>query len=385
MVKKSLVDILMDKCRKSFDEACSEYTYYDANGNDIYNMLSELNLSEVTLHDVITKNVFQGIDYYKLVSFAPLWVRNAGHSQEGALSQKRFEELVNLNENELTHKFLYYHDCEVLMSAFQNRTQVIDRLMNKIYEYLTPKIQHQIKDYEECVYGAGSDGIDVHTYINSLIITLASSFDLITKIAFELQEMPKIGFEKYPSMKCANITYGEKKLLHDCLKVNGTLFGKEEPICVKQVLSLRNEIIHNGSLDFYYSIYHGMIDGKIEHMIFFPDMTETGTLVCYKQRKKFYPDCTRTFNSILPEIVKDVIRCLSATLNLLNSKFDCEWTENDHEVTKYQKEILGWRGLRKNKDGTIHADWLKAGQDVKHQELLLKLVDDILAELNKKE
>lgn len=73
------------------------------------------------------------------------------------------------------------------------------------------------------------------------------------------------------------------------------------------------------------------------------DMTENGVLVTYKQRKKFYPDCTQTFNNKLPVIVREVINCLSATINLLISAFDCEWTENDREIMNYQKEILGER------------------------------------------
>lgn len=383
MDKKTLADILVDKSRKTFEETCSEYTYCDENGSLIYNLLVDLNSSEVTLHDVLTKNVFKGIDYYKLIALAPLWVRDAGHSQECAMSQKHFEELVNLNDNELTHKFLYYHDCEMLMSAFQNRTQVIERLMNKIYEYLTPNLHRHIKDYEEFGYGIGPDGVDVYTYINSLIITLASSFDLITKVAFELQEMPKVEFDRYPSMKSANVLYGDKKRLHDNLKLEGTLFGKDEPICVRKVLSLRNEIIHNGSLDFHYSYYHGMIDGKIEHLILFPDMTENGILTCYKQRKKFYPDCTQTFNNILPVIVREVINCLSTTLNLLINEFDCEWTENDREIMNHQKEILGWRGLRMSEDGIIHADWLNSGLDEKHQDTLLKQVNEIFSNKEK--
>ena len=132
-----LADIMIDRSKKSFEEMTSEYSYADADGSRLHDKLSDLNDEEVSLHDVITKNVFKGIDYYALVSLAPLWTRNAGHSQESAMTKDEFETLVKKNDNELTHRFLYYHDCEMLMNAFQNRTQSILRFMDRIFSLLS--------------------------------------------------------------------------------------------------------------------------------------------------------------------------------------------------------------------------------------------------------
>jgi len=342
---EKLADILMRRSRKSFEKTTSEYTFYDDEGQIIYNSLLNLNIAEVSLHEVITKNVFKGIDYYNLVPWVPLWVREAGHSQEGVMSQLDFEKKIKQNDNELTNKFLYYYDCEMLMSAFQNRTQVINHQMNRIFEYLTPKLNRHIDEYEEFVFGIDSDGIDVYSYIHSLIITLASIFDLITKVAYELQEMHKVSFEHYPSLRSSNIIYGKKTSLNDALRIEGTLFSNNEMTCVRQIESLRDEIVHNGSLDFHYFLYHGLIGEKVENEIFFPDMTNSGRLVCCKQRRMFYSDCQKTFNVELPKLVNEVIACLKSTVNLLISKFDCEWTVNDQETKNYQTEIKGWYRL----------------------------------------
>lgn len=319
-----------------------EFTYKDPVGVQIYDALANLNMIEVELHDIITKNVFKGIDYYSIVGLIPLWARNDGHSQEGCSSKEKFESLVNANDNELTHKVLYYHDCEMLMSSFQNRTAALGRLINRIYEILTPNLSHDITEYEDVAFEVGTRGIDVYTYLNSLIITLASSFDILTKIAYELQEMHKVDFTSYPDMKSANITYGKRKWLDDGLRTEDTLFAKKEAVCIRTIESLRDEIIHNGSLDFHYALYHGLIDNKIEQWIFFPDLNESGTLKNLKARKKFYSNCTRTFNVMLPPLLLDVVRCLEKTLNVLISTFDCSYADNQQEILNFKKEISGW-------------------------------------------
>lgn len=226
---------LFDKLRQTFptpQENISEFTFYDSTGTQINDALGHLNILEVELHDVIMWNVFKGIDYYSIVGLVPMWVRNDDHSQEGCLSKEGFEKLVQANDNELTHRLLYYYDCEMLMSSFPNRTSVLVRLINKIYEILTPNLSRDIKEYDDVAFGIDAQGIDVYTYLNSLIITLASSFDLITKVAYELQEMPNVNFSSYPNMKSANIAYGKRKWLGDNLTVENTLFAKKEIVCI---------------------------------------------------------------------------------------------------------------------------------------------------------
>lgn len=344
-----LLDKLAQQSRTSLDRMFKEFTFYDSIGAQIHNALLNLNSLEVELHEVITHRVFEGIDYYSIAGMMPMWIRNGGHSQEGSCSKEIFESLINTNNNELTHRALYYHDCEMLMSSFQNRTSVLERLINRIYEILTPTLSRNINEYEEVAFGIGKQGIDVYTYLNSLIITLASSFDLITKVAYELQEMDKINYESYSDMRSANITYGKRKWLEERLRVKGSLFAKQESTCIRTIESLRDEIIHNGSLDFHYALYHGAIGDRIEQWIFFPDMNESGTLKNIKARKKFYPDCTRTFNIILPTLILEVIACLDKTLSVLISTFDCTYTTNNKEFMNYKDVISGWYARTENK------------------------------------
>ena len=340
----SLSNILMMKSHKTLDEIMSEYTYYDENGARLSSLLYDLNSLEVELHDVITKNVFKGIDYYKLVGIAPTWIRDAGHSQESSMTKARFDSLLEYNNNALTHRFLYYHDCEMLMSAFQNRTQAIESMMNSIFKHISPD-SRSITEYEEVVLSSCRDDIDLHVFLNSLIITLASSFDLITKVAHELLHMHEVSFGGYPKMKSAKLTYGDRVRLSEDMKVEQTLFAENEPRYIRQIMSLRDEIIHNGSLDFHYNSYHGIIDDKIDDFLFFPEMTESGVLLSHNARRKFYSNCNCTFNVVLPQLVCDVLECLRHTLRMLIDKFDCPWHENPDEALNYEDEIAKWSGL----------------------------------------
>lgn len=170
-----------------FEREQNSYTFQHPLGSKIYNQILELNLLEIDLHDVIQRNVFKGIDYYSIVNVAPVWMRDAGHSQEGNWTKEDLERLITKHDNELTHKFLYYHDCEMLMNAFQNRTSVLCTMLNRVYETLTPDFKCSMPEYEDVIYSCGASSSDVYVNLNSIIIMLASSFDILTKVAYELQ------------------------------------------------------------------------------------------------------------------------------------------------------------------------------------------------------
>ncbi|WP_018337408.1 hypothetical protein [Butyricimonas synergistica] len=47
------------------------------------------------------------------------------------------------------------------------------------------------------------------------------------------------------------------------LMVDDTLFAQKEAVCIRTIESLRDEIIHNGSFDFHYALYHGLINDSV--------------------------------------------------------------------------------------------------------------------------
>lgn len=61
---------IFDKLKQTLpkpEDLTKEFTYYNPAGGQIYDTLMNLNVLEVELHDIITKNVFKDIDYYSIV------------------------------------------------------------------------------------------------------------------------------------------------------------------------------------------------------------------------------------------------------------------------------------------------------------------------------
>ena len=113
----------------------------------------------------------------------------------------------------------------------------------------------------------------------------------------------------------------------------------------RQVESLRNEIIHNGSLDFHDTLYYGIKEDVIEYWIYATEFDKSGRLSSYNGRKKFYSNEKNTFNKLLPELMLDVIKYLQNTFELLISIFDTKITTNENEFINYNHEISRWYSL----------------------------------------
>lgn len=316
-----------------------KFTFYDARGQKLHSLLSDINMQIVQLHDEVLKNVFTDIDYYHVVGLMPLWLRDAGHSQESALPRSFFEKLVRANNNAFVHKFLYYHDCEMLVNALQNRFNTVETMFSQVYDILTPVLKHGL-DYDNVIFTINEDAERVNAYINTIIINLTSSCDIMTKIAIELNGMSTIDYVKYPKMLSANSTYGNYKILPDTLKQDGTYFAKSRPVAIVKVETLRDEIVHNGSLDFHALLYYGVKGNDIENWILSPAFTKDGYFDSFNGRKKFYDDPERTWNRELPNMVYDFLLVSQATIQLLLKTYSRDYYKNSGDLNNFHKEIM---------------------------------------------
>ena len=76
--------------KRPFIPEHEKFTYYDKVGESIYNLLTDINFEIVSLHDEVQNNVFTDIDYYSIVGLLPIWLRDAGNSQESSMSRSFF-------------------------------------------------------------------------------------------------------------------------------------------------------------------------------------------------------------------------------------------------------------------------------------------------------
>lgn len=332
-------DVMMEVFKSKYIPEDKLFSFYNEVGQNIYKLARDINLEIVSLHDYVLFNVFSDIDFYKLVDNSPMWVRDAGHSEESCLTKKQFEKLVKLNNNILTNKFLYYHDLEALVNSVQNRFSMITKMIDLLYFKLSPVLDLKISEYDNV--GFSSD-IETHALLNTAIINVCSCCDILTKLTYELSNISDITYENYPKLKSKDILYSSIKHLPSDLKQDNTLFSKKRPKVIAMFDSLRNEIIHNGSLDFNYSVYYGNKNKNIYSWIFFPEFEESGILSSYNARRKFYPDTQKTFNTELPLMCVEFLSIALETIKTLNSKFACQYFSSDNELERFKVEVLNW-------------------------------------------
>ena len=228
----------------------------------------------------------------------------------------------------------------MLMNAFQNRTSVLGKMLNNVFQTLTSELHFTFPEYDRVIFSDGDSSVDVFVNFHSIIISMTSCLDLLSKVAYELQEMPTVQFETYPKMNSMKFTFGSIHKLKSNLKRDNTIFSESKPLCISTLESIRDEIIHNGLLDFYNNLYSDVKDGVIEHWIFAPDFNEFGRLVTYKNRKKFYSNYDSTMNALLPQLMLDMIYLFAETLSVIIKEFDCEAYTDMDTINKYSKYLI---------------------------------------------
>jgi hypothetical protein len=120
-------------------------------------------------------------------------------------------------------------------------------------------------------------------------------------------------FTEYPKLKSLNKTYGDhKRLLHTIKK--DTIFEQSET--VKTIITIRNEIVHNSSIDNPPKVYQVFKDKRlIEKYILLPDL-KNGSLLAFNNRKHFFDNDIK-INEILPDLIKEFWTRIKTTLEIL--------------------------------------------------------------------
>lgn len=298
----------------------------------------------ISLYDTIENRIFNDIDYQILKRVEPLWMTQVGRSAETDSDKVYFENKIKENNNYVTNKILYWHDFENLVDALSDRFSMVRLLIDKFYEILPYNVRYNSTDHYQKVIKEMNEKADLaHTYLNNIFISLASSFDILTKIAFELNALGQISlYNKYPKLcsLSSGTLYKPSVAVDTRLKSTSTLF--EDPYCVRKIITLRNEFIHNGAWDYRPTIYTGFIDGVlIDSWIFCPDTDNRGNLISSRSRNKFY-SLNEKINATLPALLQDVLNVLHYTINKINDIYQLPRYSDNKTLMKFDDEIKNW-------------------------------------------
>ena len=283
----------------------------------MYDKIENLSEYTVPLYDVIEDYFFQDVDYQRLQSNLPLWMADAGRSPESPCDRVYYDSLRQIYNDPLSNRILHWFDVQNILAAFQDRVCALIPYLEDIFKEIPAYCLYKDMDYTNANRVINPRTDSIHTSINNVFVSLASAFDLFTKVVYECAKYAPNGFVTYKRLKSRadGILYAKKNYGFEELKESGLLY--DEPACIRTICSFRDEFIHCGSWDYRCAIYYPSIDGEpVEPFISMPDVEPSGVLVSSGSRNKFYASGAK-INTVLPPLVIDVVDVLAKTRDRL--------------------------------------------------------------------
>lgn len=306
--------------------------------NDCYEYLRELESSIQYLYTSIDNFLFQDINRSIIQGLMPQWVCDGGRSPELSLSKVEYEKFKQKMNIPIVRKFIYYYDLWYIIVAVQDCLEAVEMFMRNFYRSIPFELKYKEKDYTSAARTCGKWETEVHTSLNGVFVSLASTFDLLSKIAIEQAQYTKYGdFSNYSKMNSNGFLYNVDKLknmIDSALTKNGMLFVVNKNVRI--IETFRNEYVHNGPWDFRCSVYNTAINGfPADVVVYAPDFDENGNLVSSGARNKFYSQGNR-MNIMLSDLVESVLKILKNTIDCLAKLYITNTTQTPNEMRTKQ-------------------------------------------------
>lgn len=312
---------------------------------DLIKEISKVSESCILLSSLFKNSIFTGENISLVESLVPLWISECGINAECSWAKTMFEKAVQYNNNELTHKFLYYYDCSALVDAMRDRFSLIEGSLEIFYNNFSHEKKCEISDMIGVSFHINNMDNALFSNLNSIFIYMNSLLDLLYKVTYELENIVT-DFKTYPRMTSQNVIFPQKKNISKEMQAGKTIFN-EDSFLIK-ISNIRNRIIHNGSFDILQRIYTGITKfDDIDIWIMFPDMAESG-FVKYNNRGNFYNDGTRInveLLHIIAEFISYVENTISMIFNLNKTKSIYSLGNEEEVFLKYESEIKQWSNI----------------------------------------
>src|SRR5690606_1044777 len=190
--------------------------------------------------------------------------------------------LIGIEDKERLFRLLYYFDVENLISTLQNSVLETKYIVGEFYKILNTNsflIHNDLTVVENGIqYSSGYIVTNITSLVNHLFINLYSQMDFTTKIIYEIENL-HMNFETYPKLKSKDTTYGDSKKTA-FREMPDSIYEMSDAI--RMIMYLRNEIVHNASIDGIPKVYQNIKNKKvIEKFILLPDFSN-GMIRTYK-------------------------------------------------------------------------------------------------------
>lgn len=279
----------------------------------------DIETSCIRLRDQLAAKIFGSLsNYHNTLPTISMAYVYGGIDAEVNVSKEEFEQFARQAEHHPLHnQLLYFFDAANLIGTLQNTVMESKHLLGQFYKTLNSSsflIDPNITMLDEGVqYASGPIVTNITSTINHLFINLYSQLDFITKIAWEFQHL-STDFTSYPKLKAKDILFGDAKKI-SLNGLAGSIYDSSDDI--KRIIALRNEIVHNSSIDSIPKVYQVIRDKKlVGKFILLPDL-EDGFIRSFKNRKRFFNQDLK-LNELLPELLSDFWKRVLLTLNAIS-------------------------------------------------------------------
>lgn len=197
------------------------------------------------------------------------------------------------------NRILFLNDIHAMIHSLQNIIEAFDMSFVDVYLILVETVKlTERDDFADGEYRESSARARKISYaIENYFIKANAVLDYFCKLCLELQHRYD-DFSKIPKLISRNKTYGDRKSLR-IQQIKNTIFEYDE--IVRLIVNIRNQVIHNGSLDSTPVVFYRKKGNEIvERYALFPDIT-AGHLDTWINRNKFYGKYIKV-NDILPDI-----------------------------------------------------------------------------------
>ena len=224
--------------------------------------------------------------YHSIIPFCPIAISEGGFSPEMTFDRDSFANYVKCFSFEEGRRLIYLDNLRYLTESF-----------GKTYDQAVSSLRMAFRTLGEIEpIGDISNGLlkvsspkshSMMREVESFIIRLYSSLDILSRLLFELDRIPN-RFESFKKIQ------SDKSALYSAFRSKGPHSGDEGHICnnfpeALYLEDLRNEIVHNRAFENSATCYISLENGIAKERFFFlPDSDENGRLTRWNGRCRFY-------------------------------------------------------------------------------------------------
>ena len=288
--------------------------------NEIMDAFERLNLKCIQL-------LFDSADqFWDTIETSNFDVIHAGIDPEALCSRDEFADELHKIKNPLEHKLIYYYSVRHYNHVAQNILKHILISLGDAYALLSEPNLHEDVPLLVQAHGEGEifrntispSGHRIWTNISFCTEKTVSFLDFMTKYVFELSQINLGAVPNKPKARNETFRSWSKIKLAE-----GTALSEWSDE-LRLIHALRDETVHNGTIDHHAKIYEHAIGSAVQRrFILLPDH-EKGRFLTSAGRKRFYRQDNH-LNVVLPSILETVFRDALSSLNEIDRGIGDQW------------------------------------------------------------